>query len=123
MQIPDKQDNKVQLSNEEIFKRVEKLILETLSIQDEDINLDDTLFLGQEYDHVTTVYGSVLDFSQCSYPENSLGMKPLDGVELSMALEEEFDIEIADEEFNGKTSMTIKELVDFIYLKLGNAMH
>ncbi|MEH2176189.1 MAG: phosphopantetheine-binding protein [Nostoc sp.] len=48
-------------------------------------------------------------------------MKPLDGVELSMALEEEFDIEIPDEEFDGKTSMTIKELVDFIDLKLGNA--
>ncbi|WP_442942051.1 phosphopantetheine-binding protein [Nostoc sp.] len=121
MQTPDNQDKQVQLSNAEIFKRVEKVILETLSIHYKDISLDDTLFLGQEYDRVSTVYGSVLDFSQCFYPENSLGMKPLDGVELSMALEEEFDIEIPDEEFDGKTSMTIKELVDFIDLKLGNA--
>lgn len=120
MQIPDKQDNKAQLLNEEIFKRIEKVILQTLSIQYEDINLDDTLYLGQEYDNVTTVYGSLLDFSQCSYPENSLGMKPLDGVELLMALEDEFDIEIPDEELDSKTSMTVRELVNFIYLKLSN---
>lgn len=56
-----------------IFDRVKEIIAEELGIEEEEINLDSDL-------------------------SEDLGADSLDAIELIMAIEEEFDIEIADSE-------------------------
>lgn len=95
--------------SDEIFERVRKVISKTFKINIERITLEDSLFLGQNFDVTPNViWGSVLDFSHCSCPENSFDMKALDGLELSMALEDEFDIEIDDTEADCKKKYVCK---------------
>lgn len=47
-----------------------------------------------------------------------LGLDSLDSVELVMAIEEEFGIEIPDTEWEGGHDRTVAEVVDLIYTKL-----
>ncbi|MEG3907937.1 acyl carrier protein [Microcoleus sp. K1-B6] len=47
---------------------------------------------------------------------NDLGADSLDAVELIMAIEEEFDIEIPDEA--AETITTVEQTVDYIYQKV-----
>lgn len=50
---------------------------------------------------------------------DDLGADSLDSVELLMALEEEFDIEIPQEE--GQNLLSVKDAIAFIEKKIGNA--
>jgi len=70
-----------------IEKRIKKIIVEKLDIKEENI------------------------FNEASFI-NDLGADSLDTVELIMALEEEFDIEISDEE--AEKINTIKQSIDYI---------
>jgi acyl carrier protein len=100
------------LSTEDILARTKKVISNQLSMQPEDITIDDSLVFGGIF---PTSSGGLFSSSSSNcndYPANSLGMDGLDGLELSIAIEEEFDIEIPEQE--GKL-VTVKELVDLIF--------
>ena len=106
--------------SDEVFEKVRKVISKTFKINIERITLEDSLFLGHNFDaKPNVIWGSVLYFSHCPCPENSFDMKGLDGLKLSMALQDEFDIDIGDDtEADGKKSMSVKELVEFIAIKI-----
>ncbi|WP_066376542.1 acyl carrier protein [Anabaena sp. CA = ATCC 33047] len=83
------------MSQTETFEKVKKIIIEQLSVDDEA--------------KVTP---------QASFA-NDLGADSLDTVELVMALEEEFDIEIPDEAAEKIT--TVQEAVDYINSKVATS--
>ncbi len=70
-----------------VFEKVKKLIAEQLDVEEEDITLE------------------------ASFQED-LDADSLDVVELIMAIEDEFDIEISDEE--AERISTVKDAVDYI---------
>ena len=70
-----------------IEERVRKIVCEQLGVSDEEVN-DDSSFV------------------------DDLGADSLDTVELVMALEEEFDLEIADKE--AEQISTVQEAVNYI---------
>ena len=72
-----------------IEERVRKIVCEQLGVSDEEVN-DDSSFV------------------------DDLGADSLDTVELVMALEEEFDLEIADEE--AEQISTVQEAVNYLSL-------
>jgi acyl carrier protein len=78
------------MSQEEIFQKVKKIVTEQLSV---------------DPDQVTP---------EASFA-NDLGADSLDTVELVMALEEEFDVEIPDEAAEGIA--TVQAAVDYISQK------
>ena len=80
------------MSQDDIFARVQKIVKEQLEVE----NLSD-----------------VKPESNCA---NDVGADSLDTVELVMALEEEFDIEIPDEAAEGIT--TVQACVDYISSQL-----
>ena len=80
------------MSQDEIFTRVQKIVKEQLEVD------------------------NLSDVKPESNFANDLGADSLDTVELVMALEEEFDIEIPDEAAEGIT--TVQACVDFISSKL-----
>ncbi|MBC1268548.1 hypothetical protein GNF07_15865, partial [Trichormus variabilis FSR] len=62
-------------------------------------------------------FGSFLSSStNYDIPPNDLNMDNLDAIELLMAIEEEFDIEISDAE--AEMVRTVQELVNIILFKL-----
>lgn len=73
------------------FDRIKKIIVDHIEIDESKITLQSSL-------------------------SDDLGADSLDLVEIIMALEEQFEIEITDEEANNLT--TIKEVVDFVNNKL-----
>jgi acyl carrier protein len=75
------------MNKEEIFDKVRKIVAEQLTVEPEKVT------------------------PQASFA-NDLGADSLDTVELVMALEEEFDIEIPDEAAEKIT--TVQEAVDYI---------
>ncbi|BAY83220.1 MAG: acyl carrier protein [Rivularia sp. (in: cyanobacteria)] len=79
------------MSQAEIFEKVKKIVAEQLGVEDEKITPN-------------------ANFA------NDLGADSLDTVELVMALEEEFDIEIPDEAAEKIT--TVQEAVDYINSKV-----
>lgn len=79
------------MSQTEIFEKVKKIVIEQLSVQADTIT------------------------PQSNFA-NDLGADSLDTVELVMALEEEFDIEIPDEAAEKIT--TVQEAVDYINNKV-----
>lgn len=79
------------MSQEDIFARVKKIVAEQLEVDPAEVKPE-------------------ANFA------NDLGADSLDTVELVMALEEEFDIEIPDEAAEGIT--TVQASVDFISEKL-----
>jgi acyl carrier protein len=79
------------MSQTEVFDKVKKIVADQLSVEAETIKPES-------------------NFS------NDLGADSLDTVELVMALEEEFDIEIPDEAAEKIT--TVQEAVDFINNKV-----
>ncbi|KAB8335714.1 acyl carrier protein [Scytonema tolypothrichoides VB-61278] len=79
------------MSQAETFDKVKKIVVEQLSVKDEQVT------------------------PEASFA-NDLGADSLDTVELVMALEEEFDIEIPDEAAEKIT--TVKEAVDYINNKV-----
>lgn len=83
------------MSEAEIFAKVKKIVTEQLSVQDENVITPQANFA------------------------NDLGADSLDTVELVMALEEEFDIEIPDEAAEKIT--TVQEAVDYISNKVATS--
>lgn len=79
------------MSQEEIFTRVQKIVKEQLEVELSEVKPE-------------------ANFA------NDLGADSLDTVELVMALEEEFDIEIPDEAAEGIT--TVQACVDYISSQL-----
>jgi acyl carrier protein len=75
------------MSQAEIFDRVKKIVVEQLEVDEEKVVPNATF-------------------------TNDLGGDSLDIVELVMALEEEFDIEIPDEA--AEKILTVQEVVDYI---------
>jgi len=75
------------MSQEDIFEKVKKIVAEQLSVEVDKITPDSNF-------------------------ANDLGADSLDTVELVMALEEEFDIEIPDEAAEGIA--TVQAAVDYI---------
>ena len=75
----------------DIFDRIKKIIAEHLDIEEAKIVLDASL-------------------------TDDLGADSFDTVELIMALEEQFEIEISDEE--AQEILTVKNAVDFVNKKL-----
>ncbi len=73
--------------NKEIFERVKKIVVEQLEVEEDTVT------------------------SEASFA-NDLGADSLDTVELVMALEEEFDIEIPDEA--AEQIDTVSKAVDYI---------
>ena len=78
------------MSQEEIFQKVKKIVAEQLSVDPEQVT------------------------PEASFA-NDLGADSLDTVELVMALEEEFDVEIPDEAAEGIS--TVQAAVDYINQK------
>jgi acyl carrier protein len=78
------------MSQEEIFQKVKKIVAEQLSVDPEQVT------------------------PEASFA-NDLGADSLDTVELVMALEEEFDVEIPDEAAEGIA--TVQAAVDYINQK------
>ncbi|MCF7925680.1 MAG: acyl carrier protein [Candidatus Izimaplasma sp.] len=70
-----------------IFEQLKGIIAEELGVDESDVTLDANL-------------------------TNDLGADSLDAVELIMALEDEFDLEISDEKAQSLT--TVKAIVDYI---------
>ncbi len=79
------------MSQAEIFEKVKKIVTEQLSVEPENIKPESNF-------------------------ANDLGADSLDTVELVMALEEEFDIEIPDEAAEKIT--TVQDAVDYINNKV-----
>ncbi len=79
------------MSEQEIFQKVQKIVAEQLSVEATDVKPEA---------HFT----------------NDLGADSLDTVELVMALEEEFDIEIPDEA--AEKILTVQQAVDHINEKV-----
>ena len=75
------------MSQEKIFEKVKEIVAEQLGVKPEEVTPE-------------------ANFA------NDLGADSLDTVELVMALEEEFDIEIPDEE--AEKILTVQQAVDFI---------
>ncbi|NJO43774.1 MAG: acyl carrier protein [Cyanobacteria bacterium CRU_2_1] len=79
------------MSKEEIFDKVKKIVIDQLSVDPTEVTPDASF-------------------------ANDLGADSLDTVELVMALEEEFDIEIPDEAAEGIA--TVQAAVDYIQDKV-----
>jgi acyl carrier protein len=75
------------MTDTEIFDKVKKIVIEQLSVEEDKV------------------------IPEASF-QNDLGADSLDTVELVMALEEEFDIEIPDEA--AESIATVQAAVDFI---------
>ncbi len=75
------------MNQEEIFEKVKKIIVEQLGVADTSVTME----------------ASFID---------DLGADSLDIVELIMALEEEFDMEIPDED--AEKIVTVSDVVDYI---------
>jgi acyl carrier protein len=75
------------MNRQEIFEKVKKILIEKLSVNEADIKEDSSLV-------------------------DDLGVDSLDLVELLMKFEEEFKIEISEEE--SQKILTVKDIVDFI---------
>jgi len=79
------------MSNESVEKRVKDLVVEKLGVKEEDVTNDASF-------------------------TNDLGADSLDTVELVMALEDEFNTEVPEEEYENIT--TIQEAINYIKSKM-----
>ncbi len=82
------------MSENEIFKKVQKIVAEQLGVDESEVT------------------------PQASFA-NDLGADSLDTVELVMALEEEFDVEIPDEA--AEEIATVQSAVDYINSKVATS--
>jgi len=78
------------MSAEEVYQRVRKIVSEQLGVEDDKVTLEANF-------------------------QNDLGADSLDTVELVMAFEEEFDLEIPDEDAEGIA--TVQDAVNYILSK------
>jgi acyl carrier protein len=82
------------MNRQEILEKVKKILIEKLSVNEADIKEDSSLV-------------------------DDLGVDSLDLVELLMKFEEEFKVEISEEE--SQKILTVKDIVDFIEGKTKSA--
>lgn len=75
------------MSSEEIFEKIKKIIVEQLGVAEASITLESSFI-------------------------DDLGADSLDTVELIMAIEEEFDIEIPDED--AEKVVSVQDVVDYV---------
>jgi len=80
-------------TREEVEKKVKEIVSDKLNTNIDSINENTSLY-------------------------NDLGADSLDNVELVMAFEDEFDIEILDSEWQVDNDMAIKEVVDKLFEKV-----
>ena len=112
-----------QVKNEDIIEiRVKKVISEQLGFEVENVSLNHALFLVApfSFDLFSSPFFSCSGSSskdETNLPNNDFQMDGLDAVELLMALKEEFELEISDEE--AEKIRTVQELVNFIKSKRG----
>ncbi|MEN9223980.1 MAG: acyl carrier protein [Thermostichus sp. HHBFW_bins_43] len=78
------------MSADDVYSRVRKIVSEQLGVEDNKVTLEANF-------------------------QNDLGADSLDTVELVMAFEEEFDLEIPDEDAEGIA--TVRDAVDYISKK------
>ena len=91
--VTDTEDKTVdEVKDKAIFDKVKGIVVEQLGVEDEDVKPESSF-------------------------TNDLGADSLDTVELVMALEEEFDIEIPDDAAEGIA--TVKAAIDYIVEKQG----
>ncbi len=104
------------LSPEEVFTVLRNYLSEHLNVALDEINLESTVFFG-EY-NLSSIRpissGSLSSAQNYDAPENSLGMDTMDGIELIMFLEEEFDIEINESCEVQYDVVTIQKLISLI---------
>ncbi len=115
----NQQEQKELLQTEDIFRKLQHYLSDSCGFSLDKIMLDSTVFFGSFTNFKpisSSFWGSLSSNNSSMYdaPENSLGMDVLDGQELILFIESEFDIEILDDD--GKV-VTIEELINII-LKL-----
>ncbi|MEG4799457.1 acyl carrier protein [Microcoleus sp. ARI1-B5] len=93
-----------------IFEKVKKIVAENLEIEpcEVTLNTDFTEHGGTIDDYYAKPWWE-RSISNCLYMD-------IDKIEIIMALEEEFDIEIPDED--AEDIKTVQQVVDYIYKKL-----
>ena len=75
------------MAKEEIFDKLKELVVDQLGVEDDEVTTEATI-------------------------QEDLGADSLDLVDLVMAVEEEFDVKIADEDLEG--IKTVGDIVDYI---------
>jgi len=110
-----KEEKQKKLQESEIFIRIKNMIVGQLEVEKEEIKLD-TLF---EY-LIPESYNRNRMKRQNSWCSSSslIDDRELNSIELVMAVEEEFDIEISDEESENLLSWNVGQLVDLIVQKV-----
>ena len=88
------------MSSEEVFEKVKGIIVEQLGVADTAVTMEASFIDSEES---VTLDAHFID---------DLGADSLDIVELVMALEEEFDIEIPDAD--AEKVVTVGDVVDYI---------
>lgn len=100
--------------------RVTKILVEQLGVAEAAVR-PGTLLVPEHYARGRKVPGGSGSARSCPGREDGrpdLGADSLDVVELAMALEEEFCIEVADDEAEKLNRATVGELVDFVHARL-----
>ena len=86
----------------EVFAKVKNIIVEWLEVEEEQIKFNAILSLDLGVDNICDSWGF-------SYGSN---------IDIMMAIEEEFDIEVLDEEWEDLLSWNVGQLADFVMQKL-----
>jgi len=108
------QENERQLA---IFIKVQEIISDQLEVEKSEIHIDDELFYLQSSSYSSySFYTSSSSFDSWSDLLSNWGGDELDTIDLIMALEEEFELELEEkcQEFT-----TVKKLVDYLAENLG----
>ncbi len=89
------------------FERVRKLLVETLAVAPDEVTPQTAIhhLVGRRLEKEITPQSTFVD---------DLGADSLDMVEIIMALEEEFDIEVSDEAANLLKTTTVQQIVAYI---------
>jgi acyl carrier protein len=97
-----------QENRDRVAARVKKVIAETCGVDIAKIGLDNSIFLGEN-----SKFEPIQDATWL--PNNDFGMDKLDAVELLIFMNDEFDLNISDDEVEG--IRTVRWVVDFILSK------
>lgn len=119
--VPKSEDQKEILQPENVFIHLQHYLSGLCDVDLDKITLESTVFLGDSPSFKPISSGSWGSLSSSEYserydaPDNSLGMDVLDGAELIIFINEEFDIDIPSGDYD--KIVTIEELINII-LKL-----
>jgi acyl carrier protein len=109
-----------QTNQDSIALRVKKVISEQLGVEFENVSLNHSLFLAVQFNCNCNIFSKFFcsglpSKCNCNLPESDFPMDELDAVELLMGLNDEFELEISDDE--AMKIRTVQGLVDFISRK------